>query len=219
MRRTSIIILVVVLVILIAVEAFLFFGLRDRIGGASASAGAVSNAPPVAMTQSPEMTIAPTPTAAPATPTPEPTPTATPEVTPEPTATPAPTAPPTATPEPVHSGTLTSDTGTELNITVDWETEDLGNGTTRIHLTGKVVSYSLMIQSSTATITLGDESVTCDTPSLNIGGSEKVTSDLFTADLDVPSGTSGTLTVDWNYRGSYSGVSLPHITASGDVSA
>ena len=215
MKKTAIIILIVVLVLLVAVEAVLFFGLRDRLGGAANTTGA----PAAVMTQSPEMTMPPAPTAVPETPTPEPTPTPTPEPTPTPTATPAPTAPPTPTPLPTYSGSFASDTGTGLNMTVDWQTENLGNGTTRIHLTGKITSYSLVIMGSSVTVTLGDNSVTSSCPAFNIGENGQVTSDLFTADLDVPTGTSGTMTADWNFRGTYSGVELPHVIATGEVSA
>lgn len=217
MRKKSIIVLVVILVILIAVEAFLFLKLRGRLGGEMAGADA-GGAPAVVMTQSPEMTMPPAPTAVPETPTPAPTPTATPEPTPEPTATPAPTVPPTPTPLPTYSGSFASDTGTGLNMSVDWETENLGNGTTRIHLTGKITSYSLVIMGSSVKITLGDSSTTSQAPAFNIGENGQVTSDLFTADLDVPTGTQGTLTVDWNFNGTYSGVQLAHVIATSDVS-
>lgn len=207
MRNKKALILFIVLVVVIGLEVFLFVRFRDQldlgaIGGSAA-------APAAAITQSPEMTAPPVPTLAPATDTPEPTPT--------PTA--APTVPPTATPVPSNSGTIESDTGTVLNMIVDWETEALGDGNTRIHLTGKISSYSLAIQGSSVTITLGDHSTTCQSPSFNISQDTETVSDLFSTTLDVPTGTQGTLKVDWNYRGTYSGVELAHIIAEGEVSA
>ncbi len=219
MRNKKALILFIVLVVVIGLEVFLFVRFRDRldlgaIGGSAA-------APAAAITQSPEMTAPPVPTLAPATDTPEPTPTPTaaPTATPAPTPTAAPTVPPTATPVPSNSGTIESDTGTVLNMIVDWETEALGDGNTRIHLTGKISSYSLAIQGSSVTITLGDHSTTCQSPSFNISQDTETVSDLFSTTLDVPTGTQGTLKVDWNYRGTYSGVELAHIIAEGEVSA
>lgn len=212
MRKTAIIILIVVLVILVVLEAVLFFGLRGRNGG-------TAEVPAPILTQSPEMTVAPTPTAAPVTPTPEPTPTPTPQPTEIPTATPAPTVPPTPTPPPTQSGTITSDTGTAMNYSVEWKTENLGNGTTRLHLTGKLTSYSLNVMGSSVTLTFGGQSTTCEVPSFNIGGSQEVVSDMFYGTMDVPTGTSGTLSADWNIRCTYSGVELSHVIASGEVKA
>ena len=207
MRNKKALILFIVLVVVIGLEVFLFVRFRDRLD--LSSIGGSAAAPSAAITQSPEMTAPPVPTLAPATDTPEPTPT--------PTA--APTVPPTATPVPSNSGTIESDTGTVLNMIVDWETEALGDGNTRIHLTGKISSYSLAIQGSSVTITLGDHSTTCQSPSFNISQDTETVSDLFSTTLDVPTGTQGTLKVDWNYRGTYSGVELAHIIAEGEVSA
>ncbi len=212
MRKTAIIILIVVLVILVVMEAVLFFGLRGRLSPAS-------QAPAPLLTQSPEMTIAPTPTAAPVTPTPEPTPTPTPAPTPEPTATPAPTVPPTPTPEPTKSGSFTSNTGTSLNYTVEWKAESLGNGTTRLYITGKLSSYSLNIMGSAVTVTFDGQSSTYEVPSFNIAASSETVSDMFYGTMDVNAGASGTMSVDWNIQCTYSGVALSHVAASGDVTA
>ncbi len=212
MRKKGIIILVVVLVILVILEAVLFFTMRGRTGQAN-------TAPAALMTQSPEMTVAPTPTEVPVTPTPEPTPTPTPQPTEIPTPTPEPTVPPTPTPVPSQTGTISSDTGTSLNYTVEWKTESLGNGSTRLHLTGKLSSYSLNVMGSAVTLTFAGQSTTCEVPSFNISGSQEVISDMFYGTIDVPTGTSGTLTADWNIRCTYSGVALSHVTASGEVTA
>ncbi len=211
MKKGVVIALAVVLALLICVEGFLFFRMRSQAGGAVAAESL--------RTESPTVTQAPPPTAEPVTPTPEPTPepvTPTPEptavpVTPEPTVVPA-TPVPKAT-----SGSFESDTGVGLNMVVDWKTEDLGNGTTRVNVTGKIKSYSLNLGQTSVTVTMGDKSVTCEAPSFNIGQGSEVTSDLFSTSLEVPSGTTSELVVEWGSKVTYSGVSLSTITAKGSI--
>ena len=213
MKKGVVIALAVVLALLICVEGFLFFRMRSQADGAVAAESL--------RTESPAVTQAPPPTAEPVTPTPEPTPepaTPTPEPTAEPvTPTPEPTPVP-ATPTPKEtSGSFKSDTGVGLNMVVDWKTEDLGNGTTRVDVTGKIKSYSLNVGRTSVTVTMGDKTVTCEAPSFNIGQGSEVTSDLFSTSLEVPSGTTSELVVEWGSKVTYSGVSLSTITAKGNV--
>ncbi len=235
MKKAGIIILVIVLILVIGVELFLFLEVKGLISenglsgigqlfSGERSSGDSAAGP--ARTESPAMTPTPEPTATPVppTPTPEPPPTeAPPPPTPVPTIGPPPTmVPVTPTPEPTlvpaKTGSISSDTGTELDMQVDWQTEDLGGGTTRVTITGKAVSYSLDIGGTSATVTLGDQSATCRVEQIRIAENKQTVTELFTTTLDMPTGSAQTLTVDWRYNGSYGGVSLPHITAEGTVS-
>ena len=170
----------------------------------------------------PEITMTPAPTTppatqAPATATPQPTP----EPTPEPTATPAPTALPSYGTY-LNSGSFSSDTGTKLNMQIEWTAYDDGSGNAVIAITGSVSSYSLYLASiyDGATISLNGYSTTSTTRAINQDDSAGLsTNPIFLTTLTVPLGTAGDMTVSWRYGGSYSGVALDVITASGYVSA
>lgn len=170
----------------------------------------------------PEITMTPTPTTPPATQAPATaTPKPTPSPTPDPTATPAPTALPSYGTY-LNSGSFSSDTGTKLNMQIEWIAYDNGNGNTVLAVTGSVSSYSLYLASiyDGATIRLGDYSTTITTRAINQDdNSGPSTNPIFLTTLTVPKGTEGDMTVVWRYGGTYSGVSLPTIEASGYVSA
>lgn len=233
MKKVGIIVLVIVLILVIGAELMVFMRLKgcveERTGAATGQTAAgevvapdggagVSESQVITVTPEPPpppvviMTDAPAPTAVPVTATPMPTPVPV-------TDTPIPTAEPTPTAVPASTGSFSSNTGTALNMNVDWRTEDLGNGTVRVYVTGKIVSYSLDVGGTSVTVTLNGQSTVCSVGSLLVGDGTLTTTDLFSTSLDVPAGTSGTMTVDWFFNGSYSGVSMPHITASGTVSA
>lgn len=188
------------------------------------------------MTQSPQITMPPVPTQAPVTAPPVPTQapvTAPPMQTQAPAAAPptqalaptaAPTAPPTATAAPTavpaSDGSFSSNTGTNLNMTVSWRTEDLGNGNTRVYVMGTVSSYSIDVMNTRVSISFGSYSATATGSAIQVeDDSARRESPLFSTSLDVPAGTSGTMTVEWAFNGSYSGVSLPTVQASGQVTA
>lgn len=229
MKRIGVVVLAVVLVLVVGAEIFLFARLKgcaaereaaDGIQGTSggneavvAESAQITPEPPPAVV---EITPVPMPTQAPVTPTPVPIPTQIP-VTPTPV--PPPTAVPTPTAAPAASGSFASDTGTALNMTVDWTAEDLGNGTARVHVTGRISSYSLDVGSTYVAVAFGGQSVSCSVESILIGNDDYTETDLFSTTLDVPRGTVGTMTADWSFNGSYSGVPLPSIMASGTVSA
>lgn len=171
-----------------------------------------------APTETPAPTPTPTPTTPPATDPPA-TPQPTPTPTPEPTDTPAPTATPSYGAE-ISRGSFSSDTGTSMNMNVEWVAYDNGSGNAVIAVTGTVSSYSLQLMGlyDAATIEMAGYSTTCDTRSIYINeDTARVTSPLFHTTLTVPLGTCDDLTVSWRYGGTYSGVSLPTVDASGYV--
>ena len=142
----------------------------------------------------------------------------TPPATPAPTTPPRPTDPPT-TGTVVNSGSFVSNTGVGMNTSISWQAADQDNGTTRIYITGDVNSYSLNVMGRTVTISFAGYSTTVTSSSISVPEGGMVTSHLFFATLDVPTGTAGDMTVSWDYNGEYSGTSISAVTATGYVSA
>ena len=140
----------------------------------------------------------------------------TPTQAPTPAPTPAPTEPPTSGTV-VASNSFSSDTGTGLNMNISWQAADQGNGTTRVYVTGKVSSYSLDVGSRSVSVSFGGYSTSVSGSSISVPEGGMQTNQLFYTYLDVPTGTDGNMTVDWAFKGSYSGTDLPTITASGYV--
>lgn len=220
MKNGLLIALLVLLVVIVGVELFLLV----------AQPGEPQTVEqPAVITQSPEVTPPPPPTQAPAetgpaADAPVAAPPTEPPATAEPTAPPTapPTMPPTATPAPTalptSDGSFQSNTGTNLNLQVDWRTENLGNGTTRVYVTGTVLSYSLDVAGTSVSISFGSYSASASGSAISVDNAQHQTS-LFSTSLDVPSGTSGTMTVNWACNVTYSGVALSTIQASGEVSA
>lgn len=180
---------------------------------------------PTAAVFTPAPTVTPAPTEPPAAATPAPpteppaTPAPTPEPTPEPTDTPAPTSTPSYGTV-IAEGRFSSDTGTSMNMNVNWVAYDDGSGNAVIALTGTVTSYSLQLTSlyDAVTLEMAGYSVTCNTRSIYLeDGVSQTTSPLFYTTLTVPLGTSADMTATWRYGGSYSGVSLDTVTATGYI--
>lgn len=137
---------------------------------------------------------------------------------PKPTAKPTDPPPPTEAPgTSVGSGSFSSNTGASLNISVSWEAKDQGNDTCRVYINGSVNSYSLEVGSRPVSISFGGYSTSVMGKSLNVSSNSMTSSSLFSTYIDVPSGTSGTMTVSWNYNGTYSEVQIGEVVASGGV--
>ncbi len=173
------------------------------------------------VTPAPEQPAELTPSPAPA-PTAEPTPTPAPSPTPTAEPTPSPTPEPTATPSygtVIAQGTFSSDTGTAMNMNIEWVAYDNGSGNAVIAVTGTVTSYSLQLTDiwQGAQIEFAEYSAAADTRSIFLEGDDRVESPLFYTTLTVPRGTAGDMTVTWRYGGSYSGVTLDTVTATGYV--
>jgi hypothetical protein len=219
MKTRRLIILFTVLALIIAAEALLLARCnRDR--GSKPTAAPASETSPT-----PTAVFTPTPTAIPsATPamTPAPTAAPTPTATPAPTAAPTPTAKPAPTPTPgtyVASGNFSSNTGTAVNMQVNWTSYDDGAGNTVISLTGSLDSYSLSVSSryNGVTVTFNGNTTYFGTDAISVADSTHAVSELFSGTITVPRGTSGTMQVSYAFKGSYGGVDLPTIDCSGSV--
>ena len=165
-----------------------------------------------------------TPEPAAVTQTPEPVPEETPEVTepavteePVPVNTPEPTAAPDTS---LGQGEFSSDTGTALNIIVNWKAYSVGSGV-RLDIDISAGSYSLYTSKlpGSISLTVGGETCTLDSPEISYGGEEAMTTLLASRSFEIPLDSSGKASPDiavvWNYRGSYGGVELENISAIG----
>lgn len=223
MQKRRLIAIFVILVLIITVEVLMLRSCSfDR---ETADSAPQMTASPTTVPATPVPTETPVPTQPPATPAPtqppvvyEPTPVpATP--TPKPTDTPAPTATPSYGME-ISRGSFSSSTGTPMNMTVSWVAYDDGNGNAVISLTGTVTSYSLQLTNiyDGVTLEMDGYSTTCNTQSIYLeDGVGQTTSPLFYTKLTVPLGTCADMTATWRYGGSYSGVDLPTVTATGYI--
>ena len=223
MRKQRLILFFILLLLIILAEILLLSRCAGRPSGPAVDS--LATAPPTSavFTQAPTATPAPTApppvtTVPPATEVPV-TPEPTPEPTPDPTDTPAPTATPSHGTV-IAEGRFSSSTGTSMNMNIDWVAYDNGSGSAVIALTGTVTSYSLQLASiyNGVTLEMAGYSVSCDTKSIYLeDGVGQTTSPLFYTTLTVPLGTAGDMTASWRYGGSYSGVALDTVEASGYV--
>lgn len=154
-----------------------------------------------------------------------PEPTSTPTPVPRPTSTPRPTPTPTPapTPTPVQSeasGSFRSDTGTGLNIQVDWRAYPSADAGYRLDVDVSVLSYSFYTDALFDSIELdvGGSKAYQSSPKVSYDGKELAVTPLATystytnaVSCTVP------ITATWNYKGSYSGVELERISASGSA--
>ena len=137
---------------------------------------------------------------------------------PAPSETPAPTPEPTPTPVPADAeGSFVSDSGTGLNVRVDWQTYAAG-GQRKLKADVSIVSYSIFAsaQYKGIVLKLGDETYSADCPAIQYDGKEQIVTPVATFTVDAPApGTA--VSVEWHYGGKYSGKELDVITARGIV--
>lgn len=177
---------------------------------------------------SPEPTPAPTPVPATASPeissqpTPEPTPESTPEPTPEITPEPTPQPTPEPTPQPgreLGSGSFSSDTGTSLNLVVQWSARSSSGTSADITIDIYAQSYSFYTSAlpGSITLTVNGTGYSLGSPDIQYGGQEQILSLLasktVSVGLDAQGRAEPDISVSWSYRGSYGGVELDSISA------
>lgn len=205
--------LVLLLVIIVCAAGYFILRGTPSDGGDSRTPGAVVTPAPPRDTPAPDV---PQPTAE--APIETRAPLETPEVTapPEPTA--APTPAPTPTPAPADAeGSFRSDTGTALNLKVDWKTYTTG-GQRKLQADVYIVSYSIFTsyQWKSITLTVGDKAWSADCSGFSYEGKDQISTKAATFTVDAP--PAGTpISVEWYYGGSYSGKDLDTITASGVI--
>jgi len=166
----------------------------------------VVTAPPTAAVETPELPVE-TPTA----PTQPPV-----FVTKEPVSTPEPTPTVTETPNVNASGSFSSNTGTGLNIQVDWKAYNAANGAPKLQVDVSATSYSFYTSAlwNAVTVTVNGSTYSANSPDIAYDGSALVITPMASFTMDAPTGNVSIEAV-WDYKGSYSGVELSAITASG----
>ena len=114
----------------------------------------------------------------------------------------------------VASGSFTSNTGTQLNLLVNWLVQSDSYGQKTLYVDVNATSYSLYSNGGGVELTANGMVYTATASSVNYGGSSRVTNRL--ASFTVP-GVSGAVSLNavWHFNGSYSSVPLGDIRASG----
>lgn len=169
-------------------------------GGESGGSGQVGGAEAPIATREPLATPAPIPAS-----------------TPAPAPTPAPTPKPTPIPADA-SGSFSSNTGTGLNLRVDWQTYKDGGGSRKLKADVYIVSYSIFTSAQYRSITLkvGSNAWGADCAGISYDGKDQIATKAASFTVDAPAPGS-TVSVEWYYGGSYSGKELHTITATGTV--
>lgn len=211
MKRSSVFLVILLLVVVAAavLSVKLFFG------GSPAE------------TAPPQQVHTPVPDATPA---PEQTesPSAEPE-TPEPTAAPTEkpvfeTRPP-VTEEPQEpdmpavdiSGSARSNTGTGLNLVVNWSAAygtESETGTLTVRVSAESYSFFTSALYDAVELSVNGETYKAASGAVSYDGKDLITSPLAEFTVEVPRGTVS-YAVTWHYKGSYSGVDLEDISAAG----
>ena len=134
----------------------------------------------------------------------------------EPSTEPPSTEPPVQT---EHSGSFYSNTGTGVNLQVDWKTYRASDGRDMVRFTVSLNTYSLYVgeRKNGLTIRMGDEKLTLDTAAISLPGGAKTTVTLGQCEMELKD-ESVNVEVSWAFRGSYSNVHMERITAAGFVS-
>lgn len=179
--------------------------------------------PPVAddiTTDGPGTTDAPIVTVAPTTDPVAPTTTA-PETTAPPAETTAP--PQTAPAAPITgSGRFSSETGSNLEIHLDWAVIGSTADTATLRVDATVTHYEIWVSARQGgKLTVGNTSQTFATEAIEHNERKKMTVPLTSATVDIPLGADGTadveLFVSWPFIGTYSGVKIDNLTCGGTV--
>lgn len=204
---------VLLLIILIAGLFIILRSCQDKDSPAEPSPSATIQASPTPSPK-PENSTAPTSPQVTEAPSPSPSPSQEPSPSPTPSPSQAPELPL------LTSGTFSSDTGTALNMNVNWSAYSDGDSVV-LDIALTLSTYSIKVGSiyNGATITVSGESYTFDTPAIDYEGDTATTISLGAKRFTLPGSGSGVIPVRavWNFRGSYSGQDFESITAERDV--
>lgn len=151
-------------------------------------------------------------------------PTATPQPTEAvPTETPTMTATPTPTPEApsgtvIGSGAFDSATGVGLNTHTAWTAAEQADGSVKLTLSVYVRSYTLEIGQRSIAISVNGATSGGMTRSFSVDSPNSQTDTLiYTYSTTVQKGSAVSVSVDWNYKGQYSGRDLDVISSSSSI--
>ena len=116
----------------------------------------------------------------------------------------------------VATGSFSSNSGTKLNILVNWSAYDIGGGQRKLEISVAATSYSLTSSAlyNGVLLTVNGAQYVASSAAINYQGSTLTTTPLASFTVQVPAG-SVSLAATWNFKGSYSGMPLENITATG----
>ncbi len=156
-------------------------------------------------------------------PTETPEPTATPAVqTPEVSAAPSPT--PVPTPEQpsgtvIGSGSFDSSTGVGINTHTVWTAAEQSDGSVKLTLAVYARSYTVQVGQRAIGISVGGSSASGITRAISVDAPNAQTDTLiYTYTAAVERGSSLSVSIDWNYKGQYSGKDIDVISSSASLS-
>lgn len=117
-----------------------------------------------------------------------------------------------------NNGRFTSDTGTGLELLVDWTTYTDENGTDMVRFDISIESYSIYVGSRVngIVITMGGQTKKLDSGEIIYTTGPKKTFLLGSCTMELPSATAQA-EVSWDFFGSYKDTPMDQITASGEV--
>ena len=117
-----------------------------------------------------------------------------------------------------NSGRFTSNTGTGLELLVDWTTYTDENGTDMVRFDISIESYSIYVGSRVngIVIKLGGQTKKLDSGEITYASGPKKTFLLGSCTMELPSATAQA-EVSWDFFGSYKDTPMDQITASGEV--
>ncbi len=225
MKKSAWYVVLLLIVLVVSVAVSIYAVTNDDRGSKNPDTEISENLPPETGTpDTPNVNInvvtSPDPSASPSpTPTPTPTPTLRPAPTPTPTPTPPPTPTPTPSPTPIQNvsatGSFVSNSGTGLNIRVDWAAYTSG-GNVMLNVDVDASHYSFYTSALWNAVELRVNGVTYTANSKEVAydGDALTYTPMATFDVPAQSGNNS-IEVIWHYRGTYSGVELDTIEASG----
>lgn len=201
---------IIVFLLIIAVAASWFVS-REENARAEAEAAAAAAA---AAAVTPEPTPVPTPEPTAVLITPKPTPVPTPKPTPVPTPAPTP-APVIVYGETLGSGRFGSQTGTGLDLNVDWSVVTLSANEISVSVKVSVYSGTLYSGAVPLDINVGGQYVTLTANAVNYDGGttgyHTLGEKTFTVTAVPGQTTSVPVEISWHFGGNYGGVDLPVI--------
>ena len=210
---------IIILVILVVCAAVAALATGRTLSKKSGSDTAQSASPSAQTSQAPEDTQQPQDSAAP-TDTPEPSQTAEPEATQKPETSKAP-----ATSRKVSgSGSFASNTGTPLNLVVDWSAKALSDSEIQVTFEMYLNCYTINAtpKPGGASITVNGQTYTASTPALQSSSATPTTVRLCTKTVTMSLAAGESLDVpvsaSWAFGGKYSDVDLTTIDAAGTMS-
>lgn len=140
-----------------------------------------------------------------------------------PTETPTMTATPTPTPEApsgtvIGSGAFDSATGVGLNTHTAWTAAEQADGSVKLTLSVYARSYTMEIGRRSIAISVNGATSGGLTSAFSVDSPNSQTDTLiYTYSTTVAKGSSVSVSVDWNYKGQYSGQDLDVISSSSTI--